>query len=95
MNESTSTALPGPSSNNWEQVFEAALTEADPAIRERRLQSAKDAIMDRIEDSFQTASLSERRLLMAALNATNEFQRLSKVDDLLRPSSMQPFSHIA
>jgi hypothetical protein len=88
-----SPAVPAISSDNWEKVFEAALTENDPAVRERRLQSAKDAVMDRIEDSFDTASHSESRLLLAALNTINEFQRLSKANDSRRcrppnPSAM-------
>jgi hypothetical protein len=56
------------SASNWEQLFECALLERDPGVRRRRLQSAKNAIMDRIEDSFDTASGKEGRLLLAALN---------------------------
>jgi hypothetical protein len=33
-----------------------------------RLQDARDAIVREIEDSFEAASMSERRLLLAALN---------------------------
>ncbi len=33
-----------------------------------RIQTARDAIVDKIEDSFDTASSSDRLLLLAALN---------------------------
>jgi hypothetical protein len=85
--------LPGASQKNWEYLFEAALLEPEPAMIERRLQSAKDAIMDRIEDSFEKASLSERQMLLAALNTINELQR-PNVDDL-RPRPAQTFGHAA
>ena len=39
----------------------------DPSLIEKRLQDAKDAIMDRIEDSFDTGSVSDSGLLLAAL----------------------------
>ena len=41
--------------------------ERDPSLIEKRLQDAKDEIMDRIEDSFDTGSVSDSRLLLAAL----------------------------
>ena len=40
-----------------------------------RLREAKDAVMDQIEDSFDSGSLSERRLLVAALNTICELER--------------------
>jgi hypothetical protein len=90
-----SPAAPAMSSDNWEKVFEAALTEDDPAVQERRLQSAKDSMMNRIEDSFDTASHSESRLLLAALNTINEFQRVSKANGSRRCLPAEPFGHAA
>jgi hypothetical protein len=77
------TAFPGlASSNDWRTAFEAALLERDQSILPRRLRHAKDAVMDRIEDSRDSASLSERKLLLAALNTISELQRLAQVDEL-------------
>jgi hypothetical protein len=52
----------------WKILFEAALLEDNPDLFALRLQNARDAIVCEIEDSFDTASSSERRLLLAALN---------------------------
>ncbi len=78
------TALPGPASSNgeWRTAFEAVLLERDPSILPHRLRHAKDAVMDRIEDSRDSASLPERKLLLAALNTIAELQRLAQVDEL-------------
>ena len=95
VSENTSPAAPAGSLNNWEQLFKAALLERHPALLEQRLQDAKDAIMDRIEDCFDTATLSERRLLVAAMNSISERQRVSKVDDLRLPLPAQTFHHAA
>jgi hypothetical protein len=43
------------------------------------MQDAKDAIMDRIEDSFATGSVSDSRLLLAALNTITDLRRESKI----------------
>jgi len=42
------------------------------------MQVARHAIMDEIEDSFQTASSSERQSLTKALNALRELRRISE-----------------
>lgn len=81
----------GTSPNNWKELFEAALMESDLEMLPHRLRDAKDAVMDRIEDSFDSASHSERRLLLAALNTIGELQRLAKVDTL--PAS-HPVAHL-
>ena len=83
------------SANKWEGLFEAALLEHNPAMLPLRLQIAKDAILDRIEDSFSTVSLSERRSLLAALNAVAELHRLFKLDDLPESGSAPAFGHAA
>lgn len=46
----------------------------DNSVLPRRLRNAKHAIMDRIEDSFDTASMAERTLLLAALNTVSELR---------------------
>ena len=95
MSENISATPPGSSASNWEQLFECALQESNPVARERRLQNAKDAIMDRIEDSFENATARESRLLVAALNTISELQRVVKDDDLRRPGPGQSFGHPA
>jgi hypothetical protein len=95
MSENISPKSPAGSISNWEQLFECALVERDPVAREQRLQNAKDAIMDRIEDSFDTASGQESRLLLAALNTISELQRVVKNDDLRRPGCAQTSGHPA
>jgi hypothetical protein len=95
MSENIRPTPPVGSANDWEQLFECALLEDDPLAREQRLQNAKDAIMDLIEDSFDTASGQESRLLLAALNTISELQRVVKNDDLRRPGLEQTFGHPA
>ncbi len=53
---------------DWKVLFEAALVEDNPDLFALRLQNARDAIVDEIEGSFDTASSTDRRLLLAALN---------------------------
>ena len=91
------TALPQPSlsPHEWRKAFEAALLERDHTLLPRRLRDAKNAVMDRIEDSFDSASLSERKLLLAALNTISELQRLAQVDELPSPDTAQVFRDVA
>ena len=95
MSENISPAAATRSGDSWEQVFEAALLERDPVLIEQRLQDAKDAIMDRIEDSFDTDSVSESRFLLAALNTITDLRRESKIDDLRQRLPAQDFGHAA
>ncbi|MGC2357119.1 MAG: hypothetical protein WA491_13730 [Candidatus Acidiferrum sp.] len=95
MNENISPKSPAGSASNWEQLFECALLERDPVAREQRLQNAKNAIMDRIEDFIDTASGQESRLLLAALNTISELQRVDKNDELRRPGPTQTFGYPA
>ncbi len=95
MSENISPISPAGSTSNWEKLFECALLERDPVAREQRLQNAKDAIMDRIEDSFDNASGQENRLLLAALNTISDLQRVATNDDLRRPGPAQTFGHPA
>jgi hypothetical protein len=95
MSENISATSPGGSASNWEELFEWALQESNPVAREQRLQNARDAIVDRIEDAFGSASARESRLLVAALNTISELQRVVKEDDLRRPGSAQSFGYPA
>jgi predicted transcriptional regulator len=95
MSENINPKSPAGSASNWEQLFECALLERDPVTRELRLQNAKNAIMDRIEDSIDTAFGQESRLLLAALNTISELQRVHKNDELRRPGPTQTFGHPA
>ena len=95
MSENLSPAPRAGSVDSWEQLFEEALLERDPSLIEQRLQDAKDAIMDRIEDSFDTGSVSDSRLLLAALNTITDLRRESKIDDLRQRLPAQHFGHAA
>lgn len=61
---------------NWRCLVEAALFETNPNDLSRRIQDAQDAIMDHIEDSFETASQSERQSMINAMNSLRELRRL-------------------
>ena len=61
-------AVSATSIHDWKQLFEAALFEDDPDMFPHRLQNARDAIVETIENSFDTAPPSDRLLLLAALN---------------------------
>jgi hypothetical protein len=95
MTKGTASPVIQSSSNTWRELFEAALMEHNRELLPHRLSDAKDAVMDRIEDSFDTASLSERRLLLAALNTIGELQRLANVDTLPRSGAFAQFGHAA
>jgi len=79
----------------WERLFAAAVREQDPLLVAERFRSAKDAIMDHIEDSFDTASFSERRMLLAALNTIAELERSSTPGDLRVPPVVPRVGHAA
>jgi hypothetical protein len=80
------------SSIDWQQLFDAALLEDDPAIFPERLQNARDAIVDTIENSFNTASDSDRLILLAALNTISG---LFEKDNLRRPRVPRALGHSA
>ena len=84
MSANVNPTAPAGSASNWEDLLECALLERDPVMRWQRLQSAKNAIMDRIEDSLDTAYGKESRLLLAALNTISELQGAQKSDDCRR-----------
>lgn len=78
--------------DDWKQLFEAALLEDDPAIFPERLQNARDAIVDTIDNPFDTASSSDRLLLLAALNTISG---LFKKDNLRRSRVSKALGHSA
>lgn len=81
--------------SDWQQLFEAALLESDPAAMAERFKSAKDAIMDRIEDCFESASLSERGLLLSALNTISDLETLSRPEEIRRRPALGIVGHAA
>ena len=81
--------------NDWQQLFEAALLESDPVAMAERFKSAKDAIMDRIEDCFESASQTERRLLLSALNTISNLESLSQPGNMPRANVRCVVGHAA
>ncbi|MGA9353015.1 MAG: hypothetical protein WBV46_04950 [Terriglobales bacterium] len=79
------------SPQDWKALFEAALLEENPDLFAMRLQNARDAIVTEIEDSFDTASMSERRLLLAALNTIGGLYEA----DAQRPRGPRALGHSA
>jgi hypothetical protein len=76
---------------DWKALFEAALLEDKPDLFAQRLRDARDAIVDEIEDSFDTASVTERRLLLAALNTIGGLYEA----DAQRPRGARALGHSA
>jgi len=83
------------SDDKWKRLFESALFEKDRSALQARLQEAKHAIMDRVEDSIDSASYAERRLLLGALNTINELQRLADVKEQAHPEPTQALGQAA
>jgi hypothetical protein len=95
MNAKTDPSPDTLSLHDWRKAFEAALLERDHAVLPRRLRDAKNAVMYRIEDSLDSASLSERKVLLAALNTISELQRLAQVDELPSADTTQALPNVA
>jgi len=79
------------SAPDWKLLFAAALLEDNPELFALRLQNARDAIVDEIEDSFDTASLADRQSLLAALNTISGLYE----SDLHRPAGSRAIGHSA
>jgi hypothetical protein len=79
-------------SSNWQELFEAAVVEEDPQLLPLRLQHARDAIVGKIEDSFETASSSDRLLLLSALNTVSGLFETTIID---RTRASRGFGHSA
>jgi hypothetical protein len=84
-----------PALSGWKLLFEAALLEFDPELLPHRLWQAKDAMMDRLEESFDTVSLSERRQLIAAFNTISELEATYPRDTLDSPKFVSRFGAAA
>jgi hypothetical protein len=69
-------SLPPAATQDWRLLVEAAILETNPDDLSQRIQDAQDAIMDHIEDSFQTATQSERQSMINAMNSLRELRRL-------------------
>ena len=65
----------------WRQLVEAAVLTRDFDALARQIQEAQDAVMDHIEDTFHTASDSERQTLINAMNSLRELRRLLRPTD--------------
>lgn len=76
---------------DWKALFEAALLEDNPDLFAVRLQRARDAIVGEIEGSFDTASSTDRRLLLAALNTISGLYEA----DSQRPRNPRALGHSA
>jgi hypothetical protein len=76
------TSLPPAATQDWRLLVEAAILETNPDDLSRRIQDAQDAIMDHIEDSFQTATQSERQSMINAMNSLRELRRLFQTSGL-------------
>ncbi|HWX76167.1 MAG TPA: hypothetical protein VNY32_01755 [Candidatus Acidoferrales bacterium] len=61
---------------NWRHMVEAAIFETNADNLSQRIREAQDAIMDEIEDSFDTASQSERQSMINAMNSLRQLRRL-------------------
>jgi len=95
MNAKTDPSPSAFSLQDWRKAFEAALLERDHALLPYRLRDAKNAVMDRIEDSLDSSSPSERKVLLAALNTISELQRLAQVDELPLAGTVQAIRNVA
>jgi hypothetical protein len=73
MNESN---VPANTPQNWKRLVETAIFDTNSHDFSQRIKDAQDAIMDEIEDSFQTASQSERQSLVNAMNSVRELRRI-------------------
>ena len=67
-----------PSQVHWRQLVDDELAETDRGNLGLNMQDAEDAVMDEIEDSFQTASPVRRHSLVNAINALRDTGRPSE-----------------
>jgi len=69
-------SLPLDTAQNWKYLVEAVIFETNPNHLSRRIQEAQDAVMDYIEDFFETANQAERQWMINAMNSLRELQRM-------------------
>jgi hypothetical protein len=83
---------PPDAAQSWRCLVEAAIFEPNPNNLFRRIQYAQDAIMDHIEDSFVTASQSERQSMINAMNSLRELRRLVDTPGLPMEADVRDFT---
>jgi hypothetical protein len=67
---------PPSAAQSWRHLVEAAIFETDANSLSQRIQDAQDAVMDDIEESFQTANQVERQAMINAMNSLLALRRL-------------------
>jgi hypothetical protein len=75
-----STAIPALTccERSWKELVEAEVFETDALNLSQRIQDAQNAVMDEIENSFQTACPTERQSLINTMNTVRELRRGSQ-----------------
>lgn len=63
-----------PAHQDWAELLAATLAERDPLLMAERLHETKDAVMDRIEDTGDSSSQVERKLLLAAMRTLRQLE---------------------
>jgi hypothetical protein len=71
--------------NDLRCLVEAVIFERNPSDLFRRLDEAQDAIMDHMEDSFESASPAERQSMINAMNSLRELRRLVQTHPKIGP----------
>ncbi len=59
--------LPSQSSSDWKSLYEVALRETDRSKLPERITTARNAILNRIEQSIRNPALGDHRAMDAAL----------------------------
>lgn len=59
--------LPSQSSSDWKSLYEVALHETDRSKLPERIATARNAILNRIEQSIRNPALGDHRAMDAAL----------------------------
>ena len=64
----------------WKQLYQIALRETDPAMIPRRIEKARNAVLDRIEDLLTRPSCVEHQELNSAFRCLRELESNLVVD---------------
>jgi hypothetical protein len=88
-------ATPTPSAQTWKELFQAALLEGNSETLAQHIREARDAVMDEIEDTFQTASQTDRQSLIHAMNSLEELRRIYEGGRFEQPVRNRHFSDAA
>jgi hypothetical protein len=76
---------PYDAANHLRCLVEAAIFDRNPADLFRRIEEAQDAIMDHMEDWFESASPAERQSMINAMNSLLELRRLVQTHPKIGP----------